>query len=223
MESKKYLVFNDELYTMNQYASQSEVASRLGITDEQKAQLAGYQQQFEAEMRVYSNPATKTAIITKQIGDSYKTMHSWIADFRQAVKHGNKGTLTESDYASLYIHKDKVPSKHTVPDTAPTLELEHIEHLNARVSAHHHASHDKGTKPRLPDGVDMIDWQWVVLDEKNIPDSVVYTNHINTHTATLKIEFNVEQVSKFCHLMARYGITNGQMGTESPVFSFVIT
>ena len=223
MESKKYLVFNDELHTMSQYASQSEVASRLGIAETQQNQLIEYQKQFESDMRLYNNPATKTVVITKQVGEHYKTTHAWIADFRQAVKHSNKGTLTESDYASLYIHKDKVRSKHTIPDTAPTLELEHIEHLNARVSAHHHASHDKGTKPRLPDGVDMIDWQWIVLDEKTIPDAVVYTHHINTHAATLKIEFSAEQMGKFCHLTARYGINNGQMGTESPIFSFVIT
>jgi DNA-binding transcriptional regulator YdaS (Cro superfamily) len=100
MESKKYLVFNDELHTMSQYASQSEVASRLGIAETQQNQLIEYQKQFDAEMQLYNNPATKTVVITKQVGESYKTTHAWIADFRQAVKHGNKGDTTPNTNTS---------------------------------------------------------------------------------------------------------------------------
>lgn len=228
MESKKYMTFNDELQVMSQYINTAEVASRLDISDAQTTQMEAYKTRFEAEMNLYRNPATRTAVITNQIADTYKTILAWVKDFRQAIKHGKKDELNEQDYASLFIHKDKAYHRHTVPDTAPTLELEHIEHLNARVSAHHHTTHNKGTRPTLPEGVDILDWEWVVIDEQQIvasflTDSAIHSNHLSTRSASLKLEFTPEQVGKFCHIVGRYGINNGKTGTISETLIFAIT
>lgn len=223
MESKTYMTFNDELHIMSDYLNTAGVATRLDISDTQVTQMEVYKTQFETEMNLYRNPATRTAVITNQIAETYKTIRAWVKDFRQGVKHSKKAEMNEQDYASLFIHKDKARHAHTVPDTAPTLELEHIEHLNARISAHHHTTHDKGTKPSLPEGVDMIAWEWAMLDTKDASASIVYTNHLSTRSATLKLEFTPEQTGKFCHLVARYGINNGKTGTPSEVLTFAIT
>ncbi|NYT27599.1 MAG: hypothetical protein H0A76_06695 [Candidatus Thiodubiliella endoseptemdiera] len=109
------------------------------------------------------------------------------------------------------------------PHPTPTLKLEHIEHLIARITAHHAASHDQGTRPSLPDRIDIIDWQWVINNIREPIDTLIYSNHKTTKTATLKLTFDPNQTGQFCHIISRYGITNGEVGTFSPSLSFAIT
>ncbi len=194
----------------------------LGLNAEQLTQFNTYKTQYNTSFAAYLDPAKRTKVITQQIHDDYQQIHRWIAELRQIIKTNKKATLTDQDYASMFIHKDKTTrTKHTKPKTAPNLELEHIEHLNARISAHHATSHDQGTRPSLPEGIDLLDWQWAITPEQT--PNVIYSEHKTTQSATLNLDFTPDKVGQFCHLSARYGITSGEVGTYSTNFSFAIT
>jgi len=224
MENKKYTEFNNQLQIMHDYIySTPEKQIELGINAEQLQQFGTYKTKYNQSFNTYLNPETKTQAAIQQIKDDYTLVHKWIAELRQIIKHSKADTLTDQDYASMFIHKDKTPSKHTKPDTTPVIELDHIEHLNARISAKHAAAQEKGTRPSLPLGVDIIDWQWVVNDEREAIDTLIYSEHKTSQSATLKLSFDPSQTGQFCHIIARYGITSGALGAFSVSLSFAIT
>jgi len=223
MNSKKYLEFELELKEMVNYLQDEATISRLNISAQQHASLNANQQVFSAIMASYTNPDKRTSSVTQQTLQTYKTTHKWTADFRQAIKANNKDELTEQDYHNLTIHQDKPRTKHTQPKTIPTLKLDHIEPLNARISAHQYATHDKGNKPSRPQGVDTVEWQWVITDTQATPQTLIYTNHKTTQSATLNLEFNDTQIGQFCHAKARYAIHNGESGAYSITLTFAIT
>ncbi len=224
MDSKQYITLNNQLNTMDTYIfSTPEKQTELGLDGNQLMQFQAYKTQFNTIMVQYLDPAKRTTITTKTTLKDYKTITTWIKNLRQIIKTSKHQTLTQEDYTSLFIHQDKTPSKHSTPTTTPTLELEHIEHLEARLSAHHNASFTKGTKPSLPEKIDIIDWQWTINDIRESIDTLVYENHQTTQSATLKLSFNPSQTGQFCHLIACYGITNGQIGAFSNSLSFAIT
>ncbi len=212
---------NNEINTMDAYIyATSEKQVELGIDNAQLTQFNAYKTQLNNDIALYTDPARRTHAITQQIQADFKEINAWILHLRTTIKISKKATLTEQDYASLFIHQDKPRISHT---TTPTLKLEHIEHLIARITAHHAASHDQGTRPSLPDRIDIIDWQWVINNIREPIDTLIYSNHKTTKTATLKLTFDPNQTGQFCHIISRYGITNGEVGTFSPSLSFAIT
>ncbi len=139
---------NNEINTMDAYIyATSEKQVELGIDNAQLTQFNAYKTQLNNDIALYTDPARRTHAITQQIQADFKEINAWILHLRTTIKISKKATLTEQDYASLFIHQDKPRISHT---TTPTLKLEHIEHLIARITAHHAASHDQGTRPASP-------------------------------------------------------------------------
>ncbi len=192
----------------------------LGLDGAQLTQFQTYLNQFADDMKAYLDPAQRTKVITQQIHDDYKTINSWIGHLRTGIKASKRDTLTDQDYASLFIHKDKTTrTKHTEIDSVPTLEVKSQSGGTLTLGVFV-AGSEIPIKPKLPEFVKNIELFWCFDENQNPPINI--TQHNQTFaTASPKIIINKADEGQYCHLIAYFILPNGTKSQPSQVLSFI--
>ena len=214
--SQRYADFNNEQVTMSDYLSDgaggaSANAIRLGVTADQVTTFLENVSAYSTAYSAYLNPNTHNAITIATMRSAYDTSLNFVRPLRQQVKNG-AATVTDDDYANLFIHKDKPTSTPSVrPDTAPALVFLGAVHLNQTYEAQIQST-EGVNRVALPQGV-QIARELAVVATGTVPTEADYFPMDLVGRGRFNVMFVNAQVGMVAQLAMLLCIPTGRKGS----------
>ncbi len=131
--SQRYADFSAELAIMIPYLTAGMV--RFQVQQTQIDALTTMQTDFNAKWAEYLDPTKRTQLVDTQMHTLYTNGKFAQSSVQQQIKNNGTITLTDEDYANLYIHKDatiRTPAGEII--IAPRLAVTKNSHLANEIS-----------------------------------------------------------------------------------------
>lgn len=183
--------------------------ARLLYPEALTAELSVLLTQWNAIYALAENKATRTAVMVAQRQDEREVLDRLYRQMQQTLKQSPTVALTETDFAALFIHKNKHRARIPPPTIIPKIDVigraENTIKIQLPASGTFETSHR-----RLPDGVEFVNvFVALALPSEPLPTEADYQLMTTQSKALISLKFAKTAQKKMAYIQAQFGNKNG--------------
>ena len=189
------------------YAIDPANQARLGISDDQKAELIDLKKQWDNAFTNYTEPTTYGKLSVATVNRMYRICKLITDGITQQLKNNKGISLLDLDFIIFNIHINNAKSKILKPSEQAGLILKSVNHLNNEFQAIDIADPTDGAKPKYVKRLKIV---MLVLDAKAaIPTIDMLKAEMESGSMRFDIPFTEDQIGMIAYVAVCFSNDSG--------------